>query len=314
VKPVLVTGGTGTLGQQLVPLLLSRRKRYGISRIRILSCNEPNQVKMAQRLRGKPVDFMLGNVRDKERMLEATKDCRYVFHLAAIKGVDKLEYDPFEGVLTNIIGTQNVAKACQFNGVEKAILTSTDKAVAPLNFYGNTKACAERLWVQANVGSWETKFAALRYGNVFGSNGSAISKWNNGGRLVTDPTMTRFFISQVGAARLVLDALDNCKGGETFIPKMKSTTIGELFDVVVGGSAEVIGLRPGEKMHETLITQQEASLCTEYPEYYIRWPSHIELFPCKRRGNDIALEEWGYTSDTAERFTQKELRELCQSL
>ena len=261
-----------------------------------------------------PVDFIIGDVRDGERMGEASRDCSVVLMLAAFKSVDKAEYDPWECVQTNIIGTHNVVKACQENGVARAVYTSTDKAVAPLNLYGATKLTAEKLWLQGNVGSQQTLFSAVRYGNVLGSQGSVLWKWRKGPPYyLTDPTMTRFFISAGGAAEMVLEAYEEMSGGEIFIPKLKSTTMGDLFEAAVGLEDEVIytNWRPGEKAHECLVSSDEAHLVTDIGKFYVRWPSH-NLFPVTRCGMEAVIPESGFTSLGAKAFTREELKELCQ--
>lgn len=309
----LVVGGTGTLGQEFVPIIASH-----FERVRVLSRSEHPQIRMEQKLGLKNVDYLMGDIRDPNRMIEACKDVEAVFHFAATKSVDKVEYDPYEAVLTNIVGTHNVIKACQKQGVSRAIFTSTDKAVAPLNQYGASKLCAEKLWIAGNVGSYLTRFSAVRYGNVFGSNGSVIQKWKTSTNYkITDPLMTRFFMKIERAANFVFDSYKLMQGGEIFIPKMKSCSIGELFDVVVPNAGaqdvDIVGLRPGEKMHETLITEEECRLVTETPHAFIRWPSH-KLFPFKRIGIPMHTVTGGYTSENAIRFEKIEIEELCQSL
>jgi UDP-N-acetylglucosamine 4,6-dehydratase len=309
--PWLIVGGSGTLGQELIPLILENRGRYGISRIRVLSRNEPNQVAMAETLKDQPVDFMIGDVRDVDRVIEASLGCSVVFHLAAFKSVDKAEYDPWEAVLTNVIGTRNVILACKANNVAKAIYTSTDKAVAPVNLYGASKLCGEKLWIAGNIGGLESRFAAVRYGNVLGSNSSVVQRWRaTKNHEITDERMTRFFITPKGAAEFVLQAHDRMQGGEVFIPKMKSTTVGELYHAVVGskGSVKIIGVRPGEKYHEELISKDEVDDVTDGGDCYIRWPS-ASLFPCERWGDKISSY---FNSELCERFTHKEIKEMLK--
>jgi UDP-N-acetylglucosamine 4,6-dehydratase len=315
VKSCLIIGGTGTLGKELLPLILKRREEYGFSRIRVLSRKEHTQVEMARDYLKDPVDFILGDVRDRDRMMEASRDCSLVLHLAAFKSVDKAEYDPWECVLTNIIGTHNVIKAAQANGVSRCIYTSTDKAVAPLNVYGATKLTAEKVWIQGNVGSYETVFSAVRYGNVIGSQGSVIWQWRKGPPYyLTDPEMTRFFITPRKAALMVMDVYELMTGGEIFIPKMKATKMERLFQAAVGfdGQPTYTSRRPGEKVHECLVSADEACLVTDIGKYYVRWPSH-SLFPITRCGKEAEIPSLGFTSLGAEPFTREELEQLCQT-
>jgi len=314
-KPILVTGGTGTLGKQLIPLLLKNRSKLGISRIRVLSRGEHRQLECAKLLGTDYVDFLIGDVRDAERVEYACRDVKGVFHLAAFKSVDKAEYDPEECVKTNVNGTINVIKACIQNGVKKAMFTSSDKAVAPVNIYGASKLCAEKLWMQGNVGKHKTRFSACRYGNVLGSAGSVIEKWREGPPYcLTVPNMTRFWITQAKAARFVLECYQDMIGGEIFIPKMKAARIIEVLSAVLnkGDSApiddvEQIGIRPGEKLHEVLFTADEYINVTECAEYFIRWPSH-KLYPFKVRGNKPEMNV--LSSESCGKYTYGELREM----
>ena len=314
-KPVLVTGGTGTLGRHLIPALLRNKRRYGISRIRVLSRDWLKQEQMENDFAGDPIDYMIGDVRDRDRVKEAAKGCSTVFHLAAFKSVDKAEYDPSECKATNLDGTQSVIWAVkELDTISKAIFISTDKAVEPENFYGCTKLAAEKLWQQANIGSHGTKFSCVRYGNVFGSHGSVVEKWLSSPiQLITDENMTRFYILPEKAVDLILESFELMQGGEVFIPKMKSTDLSTLHRAVIGdkGSVKIVGVRPGEKMHECLISKNEAHRATEANGLYILWPSH-NLFPTRKFGKPVDLNRDGYTSEVAERFTLEELKEMAE--
>ncbi len=274
---VLIVGGTGTLGKNCIPILLQNPQ---IERIRILSRGEHTQMEMHEALSEearKRIDFFIGDCRDRERMLHASQGAHLVFHFAAMKSVDKAEYDPWEAVQTNIIGTKNVIEACLQNQVEKAIFTSTDKAVAPLNIYGASKLVAEKLFIQGNIGKSRTRFSVMRYGNVIGSNGSVLTKWKTkieaGKKIeITDAEMTRFFISPKNAAKFVVDSSERATGGEVFIPKMKSCTMINLARALFTylgvnksplDEADFVGIRPGEKMHEVLISSDEVELSTD---------------------------------------------------
>lgn len=325
----VLIGGTGTLGKQVLPLLLSNPQ---IERVRILSRGEHIQVHWWEAMDASTrarVDFFVGDCRDRERMIKATKHAQVVFHLAAMKSVDKAEYDPWEAVQTNIMGTKNVMEACLENGVEKAIFTSTDKAVAPLNIYGASKLVAEKLWIQGNIGRHRTRFSVCRYGNVLGSQGSVLSKWKKAYEAkmpicITHEEMTRFFLLPKQAAEFVVTSVQQMTGGEVFVPKMKSTTLMNLARAFVElqGAAlnpddvNWMGIRPGEKMHECLISPDEVGLVTDDQSRFIRWPEK-NLFPVQRRGLSIqfvpeSLAQFGYTSFVAERFSMEELKELIQ--
>lgn len=310
---VSLIGGSGTLGKQVVPLLLNNPV---IERIRILSRGEHTQMRLAEIFKGKPVDFFIGDVRDAERVKRATERCDAVFHFAAIKSVDGAEYNPWEAVLTNVIGTKNVIEACYANRVSKAIFTSTDKAVEPLNLYGATKLVAEKMFVQANIGRHDTKFSVCRYGNVLASQGSVIEKWakaieENKRIQITDEAMTRFFISPKRAAEFVVNCFHEMRGGEVFIPKMKSVSMINLARAYIGPGFKLedvdwLGIRPGEKLHEVLVGACETNVTTDCGNKYIRWPE-TRLFPTEQYGKCI---EKGFTSQNAERFTEGELEEL----
>jgi len=310
---VCIIGGTGTLAKALIPLLV---KNPQISRIRVLSRGEHRQIEMMEEFQGLPIDYLVGDVRDAERIKRATEGCSVVFHFAAVKSVDAAEYNPWEAVLTNIVGTKNVIEACYANNVESALFTSTDKAVEPLNIYGASKLCAEKLFIQANIGKHKTKFAVCRYGNVLGSQGSVLTKWKRalekGEKIkITDEAMTRFFITPQKAAELVNTCYYEMRGGEVFIPKMKSVTMINLARAFIGkdfklDQVEWMGIRPGEKLHEVLVAQSEASLTTDAGSKYIRWPE-LQLYPVQKHGDCIKK---GFTSQSADRFTESELKEL----
>ena len=306
---VLVIGGTGTLAKSLIPLLLRDDR---IQRIRILSRGEHAQSELREKYRGERMDFFIGDVRDRERILMASEGCDQVYHFAANKEVDTAEYNPFEAVLTNIIGTQNVIRAVRKNEIKKAIFTSSDKACEPINLYGATKLVAEKMFIQSNIGYHKSRYACVRYGNVLASQGSVVERWRQGVRSITDPTMTRFFWSPDQAARFVMDAMFHMEGGEIFIPKMKATTIQALFQVVVkGGLAQVTGERGGEKQHECLISRHEWDLVTDCGWCWIKWPS-MKLFPVKRKGTPVESSSLGYTSDLAVHMDDLQLEELCK--
>lgn len=301
----LILGGTGTLGSWLVPLILDR-----FDRVRVMSRGEHRQMEMAEKLRSSKVDFMVGDVRDKERVRRITEGVDFVFHLAAMKSVDKAEYDPLECKKTTIDGTQNVIEACQKEGVRKAIFTSTDKACSPVTTYGAAKLLAERLWIGGNVGASRTRFSACRYGNVLGSQGSVVEKWKNGFGNVGDPSMTRFWITPKGAAQFVWDRLVGMHGGEVFIPKMGASDVGTLYRACTNQVApENNSRRVGEKRHELLISEDESDYTTDCGDYYVLWPTS-QKFPTEKRGIPILGE---VSSKRATQYTVEQLKEMLCS-
>ena len=263
-KKILITGGTGSLGKALTKRLL----KYDVETIRILSRNESNQVQMNSEFSDDRLRFLLGDIRDKERLVKSMEDVDVVFHAAALKHVPIIEYNPFEAIKTNVVGSQNVIDASLIHNVEKVICIGTDKAVSPLNIYGATKLLMEKLFVSANnylnIDRYRTQFFAVRYGNVFGSSGSVIPKFleqvkNNKKITITDENMTRFSITMEQALDFVLDCTINGKAAEIYVPKLKGYSISQIKDAFckLFGNIDVenIGIRPGEKLHEVLINQ-----------------------------------------------------------
>lgn len=304
----MLIGGSGTLGNAILPFVLADPE---VRRVRIFSRSEHPQIEMEKRFHGERVDYLLGDVADRERIRIACKGVHEVYHFAALKSVEKAEYDPSQAVRTNVLGTMNVINACIENGVKKAIFTSTDKAVEPLNIYGATKLCAELLFIEGNIGAHQTRFSAVRYANVWGSNSSVIPKWfqqKKDGRmlLITNPTMTRLWITLKDAAQFVYSSMQMMTGAETFIPKMKACT---MFDIakLISPDFDVIGIRPGEKLDETLISENEAHLVHDLGDRYCRYP-FVELFPIVKKGTKYTFG--AYTSANAERFTTDELKAM----
>ena len=265
-KKILITGGTGSLGQSLTKRLLATN----VDTIRILSRNESKQVNMESEFNDKRLRFLIGDVRDFERLKTAFEDIDIVYHAAALKHVPVIEYNPFEAIKTNVQGSQNVIDASLSQDVERVICIGTDKAVSPLNTYGATKLLMEKLFVSANNFLNETrhrtKFLALRYGNVVGSSGSVIPKFirmiKEGRKItITDSEMTRFSITMDQALDFILDCTINGNASEIYIPKLKSYSILDvkdaLFEIFGKTDFEEIGIRPGEKLHEKLINSEE---------------------------------------------------------
>jgi UDP-N-acetylglucosamine 4,6-dehydratase/5-epimerase len=260
-KTILITGGTGSFGTAFIKALL----QYGQpNKVIVLSRDEQKHYKLSQEIQDRRLRFFIGDIRDKARLKSSFRGAQIVIHAAAMKHVPMCEYNPLEAVQTNITGATNVIEAALEAGVERVLAISTDKAVAPVNLYGASKLCMERLWLAANayVGDRPTRFAAVRYGNVMGSAGSVIplfKKQKELGKItVTDENMTRFWIRMDDAISLVLRALKLMQGGEVFIPKLPTTTIATLAEAVAPGvPVETIGMRPGEKLHECLISSEE---------------------------------------------------------
>ena len=277
-KIILITGGTGSLGVALTKRLLS----LDVKQIRIFSRNEFKQISMESEIQDERLRFLIGDVRDQKRLKRAIEDVDIVFHAAAMKHVPKVEYNPFEAIKTNVEGSQNVIEACLENNVEKAICIGTDKAVSPLNTYGATKLLMEKLFVNAqqysNPKKHPTKFIAVRYGNVFGSSGSVIPKFiqqlkNKEHLTITDEQMTRFSITMEQALDFILKATELGNGTEIFIPKLKSYDLTQvkniLFDLFEKTNSKIVGIRPGEKLHETLINTDEMRSAWLYNDVYM---------------------------------------------
>lgn len=300
---VLVIGASGSLAKSLIPKLLQDGHH-----VRGLSRNEHAQIEVEKEIKGY-VDWFLGDIRDPNRLYYAVKGIDIVYHLAAIKSVDKSEYNPNEAISINIIGTQNVIDACIKHDVEKAIFSSTDKCVEPLNIYGSSKMTAEKLWILSNayVGHGKTKFSAVRYGNVLGSHSSVIDKWKKGGNDLTHPDMTRFWLTINQASEFVYSSLRQMNRGEVFIPKMKSSTMLDLAQAV-GIEPNIIGIRVGEKMHEKLIGDHEVPYITDIGDRFVLWPFRPS-YPITKRGEAI---HDGLTSLNAQRFTQEEIKEMLR--
>lgn len=287
-KKILITGGTGTIGQHLTRRLLQEEPEV----IRVFSRDEYKQFEMAQDFNkySSKLRFLIGDVRDQLRLIRAMEDIDYVFHCAAMKHVPACEYNPFEAVQTNVMGTQNVIQAALENKVKKVLFTSTDKAISPTNTYGATKLTAERLISAAEFhkGPKSTIFSSVRFGNVMGSRGSVIPLFKKQileqrKITLTDPNMLRYMMTPSQAIELILEANESATGGEVFVLKMPLVRMGDLAEVVIGEikaqygiteqiSIEEIGLRPGEKQFEELMTDDEASIAFEKEDMYVITP------------------------------------------
>lgn len=274
-KSVLVTGGTGSFGKKFI----TRALQEGVKKIIVFSRDELKQYEMAQQFTDSRIRFFIGDVRDKDRLYRAFDGVDIVIHAAAMKHVGACEYNPFEAVKTNINGAQNVIEAAIDRGVEKVIALSTDKAASPVNLYGATKLASDKLFVAANsyVGDKKTRFSVVRYGNVVGSRGSVVpffQKMKETGRLpVTDPRMTRFWITLDQGVQFVLDNLERMRGGEIFVPKIPSMNIMDLAKAICPEcEIDIIGIRPGEKLHEAMIMEDDARHTREFDTYYVIQP------------------------------------------
>lgn len=321
-KKILITGGTGSLGQALTKRLL----KTDASAIRILSRNENKQVMMESEFHDRRLRFLIGDVRDKERLITAFEDIDIVFHAAALKHVPVIEYNPFESIKTNVIGSQNVIDACLHQNVEAAVCIGTDKAVSPLNTYGATKLLMEKLFVTANNylnrEKHRTKFLAVRYGNVVGSSGSVIPKFIEQIKAkkkitITDPNMTRFSITMEQALDLIIDAAISGKESEIYVPKLKAYSIMDvkdaLFEILGDTGEEIIGIRPGEKLHEVLINRDEIRVSWDLGDkYMIANPLKDEDIIKKSYSGKIRKIEGVeiYSSDNVERLSKSELKHL----
>lgn len=279
-KSILITGGTGSLGKQLTKTIFS--KWPDVKRLVIYSRDEQKQFQMSHEYPKEKfpnIRFFIGDVRDLDRMKRAFSGIDYVIHAAAMKHVDIAEYNPDECVKTNIGGAENVIKAALGSGVKKVVALSTDKACAPINLYGATKLASDKLFIAANNirGSQDIRFSVVRYGNVMGSNGSVIpfflKKKSEGVLPITDPNMTRFNISLEDGVKMVLHALEFAWGGELFVPKIPSYRITDIANAI-GPECEhrVVGIRPGEKIHEEMITSSDSFTTYDLGEYFVILP------------------------------------------
>lgn len=325
-KKILITGGTGSLGQALTNRLLKSK----VDTIRIFSRNESKQVEMQSKFEDDRLRFLIGDIRDLPRLSRALENIDIVFHAAALKHVPKVEYNPFEAIKTNVIGSQNVIDACLAENVDLAIAVGTDKAVSPLNTYGATKLLMEKLFVNvSNYASPEkhkTKFIALRYGNVLGSSGSVIPMFIKQIKekkkvTITDPHMTRFSITMDEALDFILKAAEYGQGSEIFVPKIRAYTIFDikkaLTEILGDYGEEIVGIRPGEKLHEALINNEEIRYSWEYKDLYmITNPLYPMFHPTVI--NDIyqgikKLDKFErYSSDLVEKIPKDELKQILK--
>lgn len=318
-KIILVTGGTGSFGKRFSEIVL---KEHNPKVIRIFSRGELMQQKMQEQFNDKKLRFFIGDVRDRDRLYRAMNNVDILVHAAALKQVPTCEYNPIEAIKTNIDGAINVIDAAIDKGVEKAIAISTDKAVHPINLYGATKLVAEKLFIQANsyVGTEKTKLSCLRYGNVVGSRGSIVPLFleqKKSGRItLTDERMTRFWITLEQGVRFVIDCVDRMKGGEVFIPKIPSMQIIDLIDVIAPeAKREVIGIRPGEKINEVLLVEEEARHSKEFDSYFVIEPEHPFWSKDNLKGGKFLPEGFRYASeDNNWWLTKDDLKKMLEDM
>ncbi len=324
-KTILITGGTGSFGKKMTQIIL---ENYSPKKLIIFSRDELKQFEMSQRwnLKKYPcLRYFLGDVRDKERLIHAFHGVDYVIHAAALKQVPAAEYNPTEFIKTNIMGAMNVVDATIYNNVKRVITLSTDKACNPINLYGATKLCSDKLFSAANVYSGHdksTRFSIVRYGNVLGSRGSVVpffkERAKTGVLPITDPRMTRFWVTLDQAVHFVIKVLELAKGGEIFVPKIPSMTITDLAKAVAPDcDQKVVGIRPGEKIHETLISEDEGRNAIEYNECFIIRRNHAgdKSVYNNSNGGKPCPEGFQYSSDSnPQRISIEELRDILEMI
>ncbi len=318
---VLVTGGTGSFGKKFIETVL---KKYQPKKLIIFSRDELKQYEMRQRFpeaEGSPVRYFIGDVRDRDRLYRAFDGVDVVIHAAALKQVPASEYNPLEAIKTNILGAANVIDAAIDCNVKRVIALSTDKAANPINLYGATKLCSDKLFVAANSysGYHKTRFSVVRYGNVVGSRGSVIpffKKMKEKGLLpITDPRMTRFWLTLSHGVEFVLASLERMMGGEIFVPKIPSMNIRDLAQAIAPGCPiETVGIRPGEKLHEVMVPEDDARNTVAYDDYFAILPAFsngaIQEY-LKKNGGNLCPDRFRYSSDSNDQWLSVEkLREM----
>ena len=320
-KKILITGGTGSLGTALTKRLLN----LNVDTVRIYSRNESKQILMESEILDDRIRYLIGDVRDLPRLEKALEGIDIVFHAAALKHVPVIEYNPFEAIKTNVLGTQNLIDACLKENVETVVGIGTDKAVSPLNTYGATKLLMEKLLTTAqnylDIDKYQTKFLSVRYGNVLGSSGSVLPKFVSQIKkkqkiTITDPNMTRFSLTMDEALDFILKSTSIGKGTEVFVPKLKAYSINRLkeslFELLENIGEKIISLRPGEKMHETLLNSDELRYVWELDDKYVLFNSakqedEIENSYPKIKKLEISN---AYSSNTVEKLTKDELNKI----
>jgi UDP-N-acetylglucosamine 4,6-dehydratase len=301
-KTVLLTGGTGSFGNAFVERIL---RDHPTTTVRIYSRDELKQSEMQARFRSEQLRFFIGDIRNKTRLARAMQGADIVVHAAAMKQVPACEYNPFEAVQTNILGGQHVVDCAIDAGVDRVVALSTDKAVNPVNLYGATKLCAEKIFVQGNsyAAQSRTRLACVRYGNVVGSRGSVVPVFRRqaqeGVLTITDPRMTRFWLTLDQAVDLVVYALRHMRGGEVFIPRIPSMRVTDLAEAIAPDvPTEIIGIRPGEKLHELLLTADESRHTVQVGDVFVVLPENPSWDKGTDWAGDPVEEGWVYSSGT----------------
>ncbi|MBN1793540.1 MAG: UDP-N-acetylglucosamine 4,6-dehydratase (inverting) [Candidatus Omnitrophica bacterium] len=319
-KTILLTGGTGSFGRAFTEAML---EKYKPKTVRIFSRDELKQYEMARHFHNSErLRFFIGDIRDKNRLERAMDGADIVIHAAALKQVPLCEYNPFEAVKTNIFGAQNIIDAAIDHNIEKVLAISTDKAVSPVNLYGATKMCMEKLFIAGNAyvgGARQTRMSCVRYGNVVGSRGSVIpllqQQRPSGKITLTDQKMTRFWITLQQGVELVIRSVEKMHGGEIFVPKIPSMKLVDLAHAIAPDcEIRYIGVRPGEKIHEALITQDEARHTLEFDDFFVIQPEFPRWETNNWVGGRPLASGFTYTSDTNEKWlTPTELREMAEA-
>lgn len=314
-KTILLTGGTGSFGNKFAEIILKNNPKS----LRVYSRGEYNQFVMDQKFRSEKIRFLIGDIRDRDRLYRAMNGVDIVVHAAALKQVPACEYNPIEAVRTNIEGAINIIDAAIDNSIDKVMAISTDKAVHPVNLYGATKMVAEKLFVQGNTytGKRKTRFSCVRYGNVIGSRGSVIPLFKEqkekGVLTITDERMTRFWLTLDQGVNFVFNSIEKMQGGEIFVPKIPSMRMMDLADAIAPEiKKKIIGIRPGEKIHEIMITEDEARHTKEFSDHFIIEPE----FPFWDKENHIGGKSlpagFRYSSEINDNWlTKEELKRMC---
>lgn len=318
-KTILVTGGTGSFGKKFAEIVL---REFSPKSVRIYSRGELKQFEMENSFNDERLRFLIGDVRDRDRLYRAMNRVDIVVHAAALKQVPACEYNPIEATKTNINGAVNVIDAAIDNHIEKVMALSTDKAVHPVNLYGATKMVAEKLFIQGNsyTGEGKTRFSCVRYGNVIGSRGSVIPVFKEqkktGTLTITDERMTRFWITLEEGVHFVINCIERMIGGEIFVPKIPSTNVMDLAEVIAPeAEKKVVGIRPGEKLHEVLLTEDEARHTKEFEDYFVIEPEHPFWRGDNFKEGKSLPEGFRYTSNTNDKWlTKEQLAEIIESL
>lgn len=316
-KSVLITGGTGSFGKRFIDIVLKEARP---ERLIVYSRDELKQFEMQQVFKGDCIRYFIGDVRDKDRLMRAFDGVDYVVHAAALKQVPAMEYNPSEAIKTNINGAMNIIEAAIDKGVKRIVALSTDKACNPINLYGATKLCSDKLFVSGNsyAGSRDTRFAVVRYGNVVGSRGSVVpffrEKAKTGLLPITDERMTRFWITLEQGVRFVIKSFERMHGGELFVPKIPSMNIMDLAKAIAPDcKTKVVGIRPGEKLHEVMISEDDARQTLELNDCYVIQPAFQWWSRTNHAQGKAVPEGFSYSSDkNKEWLTIKQLQAMIK--